>query len=72
LRRIREATLLIRDRRDLIWTLLSVFAVALILNKVDNLFGREVSWLIWLYAVAAVVDLAILGLYLRQRRQRRV
>jgi hypothetical protein len=72
LRRIREATLLIRDRRDLIWTLLSVFAVALILNKVDDLFGREVSWLVWLYAVAAVVDLVILGLYLRQRRQRRV
>jgi hypothetical protein len=61
-----------RDRRDLIWTLLSVFAVALILNKLDDLFGREVSWLVWLYAVAAVVDLVILGLYLRQRRQRRV
>ncbi len=61
-----------RDRRALIWTLLSVFAVALILNKVDDLFGREVSWLVWLYAVAAVLNLIILGSYLYQRRQRRV
>ncbi len=63
---------MIRDRRALIWTMISVLAVALILNKVDDLFGREVGLLVWLYAAAAVVDLVILGLYLHQRRRRRV
>jgi hypothetical protein len=46
--------------------------MALILNHVDDLFGREVRGLVWLYAVAVVVDLVILGEYLSQRRRGQV
>jgi membrane protein DedA with SNARE-associated domain len=54
-------------RRDLVWVLLGVFALALIAVKVSNLFDLHLPWL---YAVAAAVNVAIVMAYVSRERRR--
>jgi hypothetical protein len=56
----------LNGRKELIMTLIGVFGLALIIVKLGNVVGWN---LLWLYAVAGVIDVAILGEYFYHRRR---
>jgi membrane protein implicated in regulation of membrane protease activity len=56
-----------KRRRELVSTLVTVFVLALVAVKVGNLFDLQLHWL---YAVAAFVNVAIVGTWASRRRRR--